>query len=209
MLSTDPETHINVRALAGAGAHFSCHVSQEVKQPQRGEGRLHLLLSFLLVASSPLLSPHEWRRSPPHPSSCIQGSCSKFQGWKDFSRHWIGTLKIDKAGELVVESPKSKCWVGTADLAKVQGSQRYGLGNSPCSGSCKGRFWKGHKRVLVPALRLCLSGSTKQWSIQEKKNPNIFMTRVWRIAWNFFIFLLKNLTSAYLYESAKPTGNSV
>lgn len=81
--------------------------------------------------------------------------------------------------------------------------------NSPCSGSCKGRFWKGHKRVLVPALRLCLSGSTKQWSIQEKKNPNIFMTRVWRIAWNFFIFLLKNLTSAYLYESAKPTGNSV
>lgn len=82
-------------------------------------------------------------------------------------------------------------------------------GNSPCSGSWMGRFWKGHKRAFVPALRLCHSGSTKQWSIQEKNNPHLFTTRVWRIVWNFFIFLLKNSTSAYLYESAKPMGNSV
>lgn len=103
-LSRDPETPIDHRALAGSGAYFAWQVSQGVRNPRRGEGRLRLPLSFPLVQSPPPLSSH------------IQGSCSKFQDWKDLLLHWLGPLKVAEAGELVVESPKSKHGVGTPDL---------------------------------------------------------------------------------------------
>lgn len=60
-----------------------------------------------------------------------------------------------------------------------------------------GRFWKGHKRVLVAALRLCLSGSTKHWIIQEEKTPYLFMTRVWK--WRYEI-------SLFFYLRISPQG---
>lgn len=37
MLSTDPETHVNCRARARSGVHFSCQVSQEGKQLREGK----------------------------------------------------------------------------------------------------------------------------------------------------------------------------
>lgn len=76
--------------------------------------------------------------------------------------HWMGTLKIAEAGELVVEIPKYEHWMGTLDLFQcahlVQGSKD---GDSLSSDFCKGRFCKGHKRVLARALSLCLPGSKK------------------------------------------------
>lgn len=142
----------------------------------------------------PFLSPSSHGHL--HLSSPGQGSCSLFQ-------HWRTSSFPAETGDLAVGSTRSECWVGTSDLSK---------GLSIMAAACLlAVTWRVSERAwgneFLPQAPDCLSGSVNQYP--REKIPCLLIAEVWKIAWNSFILLLKNLTTDYAYERVqKIMGNS-
>lgn len=175
MLSTDPETHIHCRALARPGAHFSCQVSQEVKQLERGREAGPAPLPAGGIISASLSS---WMKKVTTTSLLLHTrKLLQVSGLKGFIPSFNRYIKNSRSWE--TSGGKSKEQMLGGHSRSGQGPGFTNMVTAHVQMLEWEYFGKGIREFLSQPSGYVFQGISKT-IIQEKKNPYLFMTKVWK-----------------------------